>query len=92
MGRRFARVFGPLAAAAALAVSACAHRAGPAPSSGANSAANPQAAHAYRGCRSRTCVGGDARKRQYFDERRRRYYYFDPEKKRYYWEDGQPRL
>jgi hypothetical protein len=85
-----ARAYGPLAAA--LAASACAHGAGPTPPAGAVPGAKAAGAHAYRECRSRTCTGGDPRKRQYFDERRQRYYYFDPAKKRYYWENGEARL
>lgn len=99
--------FGPiggrrLAALLALsAVAACAH--GPAaprpaasgvtaaPGAAAGAPAPPAAAVPYRPCRTRTCVGGDPRRRQYFDERRRRYYFFDPVRKRYYWEDGSPR-
>ena len=97
-GRRTAQVAALLVS---LAAAGCAHApfSPGAPRGASGDAARPSAAPPssfpaagpFQPCRSRTCAGGDPKRRQYFDERRRRYYFFDPVRKRYYWEDGTPR-
>ena len=44
------------------------------------------------GTSCRYCVGNDAGKRQYFDQKRKRYYFFDRVRKAYFWENGEPKI
>ena len=80
---------GTVAVAGMVALAGCAGGGARPTASGAAPPPRPARPHPH-GCRSRTCVGGDPRRRQYFDERHSRYYWFDPVKKRYFWEDGSP--